>query len=71
MTRDKAIERWKEIAHAVLWAEEKIALEWDKRLKAAPKLSKDEQAKFIDEYMTAIATVVVSQTSDEELAKLE
>lgn len=71
MTRQEAIERWKSIAKTVFMAEETISKEWDERLHAAPSMTHEEQQQFIDEYMTAIATEIVSATSDEELAEIE
>ena len=70
MTRQEAIERWKELASTVFWAEEAISKDWDERLHAAPSMTREEQQQFADEYMTAIATEIVSRTSDEELAKI-
>ena len=71
MIRQEAIERWKSIAKTVFIAEEAISKEWDERLHAAPSMTNEEQHQFIDEYMTAIATEIVSATSDEELAEME
>ena len=71
MTREQAINRWKEIVETVFWAEEAIAKEWDERLRAAPTKSKEEQRKFVDEYCEAIATEIVSRTTDEELDKMD
>ena len=71
MTRQEAIERWKFIANSVFWAEEAISEECDERLLAAPSMTREEQQQFADEYMTAIATEIVSKTSDEELAAME
>lgn len=71
MTRQEAIERWKNIASTVFWAEEAIAQEWDERLHAAPSMTNEDQQQFADEYMTAIATEIVSKTTDEELASME
>jgi hypothetical protein len=71
MTRQEAISRWKDIAETVFWAEEAISEEWDERLHAAPSMTREEQQQFADEYMTAIATEIVSKTSDEELAAME
>lgn len=71
MTRQEAIERLKSIAKTVFMAEEVIRKEWDERLHAAPSMTHEEQQQFIDEYMTAIATEIVSATSDEELAEIE
>lgn len=71
MTRQEAIGRWKYIAKTVFWAEEAISEEWDERLHAAPSMTREEQQQFADEYMTAIATEIVSKTSDEELAAME
>ena len=71
MTRQEAINRWKDIVSTVFWAEEAIAKEWDAKLKAAPNMSKEEQQKFADGYFQAIATEIVSKTTDEELARWE
>lgn len=71
MTRQEAIERWKDIAKTVFMAEEAISKEWNERLHAALSMTNEEQQQFIDEYMTAIATEIVSATSDEELAEIE
>ncbi|MFW5600740.1 MAG: hypothetical protein ACOCOC_05845 [Prevotella sp.] len=71
MTRQEAIERWKSIAKTVFIAEEAISKEWNERLHAAPSMTNEEQHQFADEYMTAIATEIVSATSDEELAEME
>ena len=71
MTRQEAIERWAHICTTVFWAEEKISKEWHPRPKEAPNLSKEEQQKLADEYCHAIATEIVSGTTDEELAKMK
>jgi len=71
MTREEAIERLTDIASTVFWAEQRIAKEWHERLKAAPNLSKEEQHQLAQAYCRAIATEVVSKTTDEELVRLE
>lgn len=71
MTRQEVIEGWKDIAKTVFFAEEAISKEWNERLHAALPMTNEEQQQFIDEYMTAIATEIVSATSDEELAEVE
>lgn len=70
MTRQEAIDHWKTLAETVFWAEEAISKEWDERLHSTPSMTREEQQQFADEYMTAIATEIVSRTSDEELAKI-
>ena len=70
LTRTEAIQRWKDVANAVFWAEEAIAKEWNERLHAAPSMTSDEKQKFSDEYMTAIATEIVSHTTDEQLKEM-
>ena len=70
MTREQAINRWKDVVSTVFWAEESISAEWDARLKAAPNMTHEEQMKFADEYCTALATEIISRTSDEELAAI-
>ena len=71
MTRQEAINRWKDIVETVFWAEEAIAKEWDARLKAAPSMSREEQRQFVDGYCEAIATEILSRTSDDELEAIE
>lgn len=71
MTRQEAINRWKDIVSTVFWAEEAIAKEWDAKLKAAPNMNKEEQQQFADGYCEAIAKEIVSRSTDEELEKLE
>ena len=71
MTRQEAINRWKDLAETVFWAEEAISEEWNERLHAAPSMTHEERQQFADEYMTAIATEIVSHTSDEQLAAME
>ena len=45
MTRQEAIERWKNIASTVFWAEEAISKEWNERLHAAPAMTHEEQQR--------------------------
>lgn len=71
MTREEAINRWADITEAVFWAEERIAMEWDAKLKEAVNKPKDEQYALSKEYCRAVATEIVSKISDEELAELE
>ena len=71
MTREEAINRWADITEAVFWAEERIALEWDAKLKEAVNKPKDEQYTLSKEYCRAVATEIVSKTIDEELEELE
>ena len=71
MTRQEAIERWKDIAETVFWAEEAIGEEWNDRLHAASSMTSEEKQKFAQEYLTAIATEIVSRTTDEQLAAME
>lgn len=71
MTREEAIERWKDIASTVFWAEDNISGEWDERLKSAHTMTKEEQHQVADDYCRAIAAEIVSKTTDEELARWE
>ena len=71
MTRQEAIERWKDIVSTVFWAEEAVAKEWDVKLREAPGMTKEQQHQLADQYCKAIATEIVSKTTDEELAKWE
>lgn len=68
MTRNEAIEHWKDIAKAVFAAENAVIDQWQQRLKAAKKMTNEEQIKVLDEYLTAVATEIVSKTSDEQLS---
>lgn len=71
MTREEAIKRWSDIAETVFWAEDRIAKEWDERLRAAPGMTKEEQHQLAEAYCRAIAVEVTKATSDEELAMIE
>ena len=71
MTREEAINRWSDIAETVFWAEERIAQEWDEKLRAAPGMTKEEQHQLAREYCRAIAVEITKATSDEELAAME
>lgn len=70
MTREQAINRWKEIVSVVFWAEEAIAQEWDEKLRAAPGMTPTEQQIFADSYCEAIAKEIISRTPDEELQNM-
>jgi len=69
MTREEAIDRWADISEAVFWAEERISKDWYERLKAAPTMTKEDQHQLAKDYCRAIATEIVSHTTDEELAQ--
>lgn len=71
MTREKAIERWTEIAETVFTAENRIANEWNRRVMAAVILPPDQQAQFVKEYCRAIAEEITSHTSDEDFALMD
>ena len=71
MTREQAIERWSNIAETVFWAEERIAKEWDERLRAAPTMTREEQHQLAHDYCRAIAVEITNGTSDEQLAEME
>ena len=71
MTREEAVSRWADIVETVFWAEERIAKEWNAKLKEATTKPKDEQHTIAKEYCHAVAVEIVSRTSDEELAELE
>lgn len=71
MTREQAIERWAQICNTVFWAEERIAKEWDAKLREAPNLNKKEQHELAEAYCRAIAVEITKNTPDEELAKME
>lgn len=67
MTRQQVIERWRDIAKTIFTAEENIAKEWNEKLHAAVSLSPAEQVQFVNDYCEAVATEIVSATSDEIL----
>lgn len=71
MTRQEAIDRWKGIAETVFCAEAAIAKEWNKRLRDAAKLPEQQRRELANAYVEAIATEIVSKTTDEELASME
>lgn len=71
MTREEAINRWSDIAETVFWAEERIAKQWDSVLRSAKSMTKEGRHELGREYCRAIATEIVSLTSDEELAAME
>ena len=71
MTRQEAIERWKNIASTVFWAENNISEAWDARLRAAPGMTKEEQHELAQAYCRAIAVEITKNTSDEQLAEME
>lgn len=71
MTREQAINRWAEIAETVFWAEERIAKEWDGKLKAMVGRPPEECAAFANEYCRAIAVEITNATSDEEFAAMQ
>lgn len=71
MTRKEAIKRWKPIVQVVLSVENDLIDEWLLRLKDARNKSSKEQIRLIDKYLAAIATEIVSRTSDEELKEMD
>ena len=70
MTRQQAIDRWRAIIPAVFRAEDKLQGQWRDRLSAAKEMPPGERTRLAEEYVTALATEIVSQTTDEELTKL-
>lgn len=70
LTRNEAIKRWKDVANAVLWAQEAISKEWNERLRVVPFMAHEKQLQFADEYLTAIATEIVNHTTDEQLKEM-
>ena len=67
MTRNEAIEHWKPIIKAVFVAEESISDAWQQKLKEAANLSPDEQIRFLDTYLSAVAEEILKATTDDEL----
>lgn len=71
MERQEAIKRWTDIANTIFWAEERIAKEWDAKLRKAPSMTKEEQHELAQAYCHAIAVEITKDTPDEELAEME
>ena len=74
MTRQEAIEHWaKEIIPAVFAADlvfQQKHPEWRLRLESTKVADYETRCKVADEYTRAIAEIIVSHTSDEELAEM-
>ena len=70
MTRQEAIDRWTDIAMAVFTAEDRISKEWHEKLQEATSLPSEQQSAVADEYCKAVATEIVNNTSEEQLAKM-
>lgn len=71
MTRQQAIDRWRAIIPAVFRAENILQGQWRDRLLAAKEMPSDERIRLAEEYVTALATEIVSQTTEEELKNIE
>jgi hemerythrin superfamily protein len=70
MTRKEYIDHFMAVVNAVHLAEEKLRPEWEERLSEMPHLTDKEQNERAMSYIRAVATEVVSGTSDEELANM-
>lgn len=70
MTRQEAIGHWKDIAMAVFHAEDKLKDVWLPQLREAKHMSKEEREHIADRYLEAVATEIVSETTDKELEEL-
>lgn len=70
MTRQEAINHWAAIVRTVFAAEDNIMKDWHARLKAARNKSKEEQQQISDKYCEAVATEIISRTTDDELANM-
>jgi len=70
MTRQQAIDRWKDVIRSVFAAEDKLSAQWHERLSATKEMPPEERRKLADEYLTAIANEILSKTSDEELENM-
>lgn len=58
--RKELIERWKQIASAVFWAENNIIADWRPRLESATKENSKEVA---DAYLEAIAKEIIDNSN--------
>lgn len=65
------IERWKTIVNTVFYAESKLREVWFPQLEEAQTMNEKERAHIADRYLEAIATEIVSGTSDEDLAEMD
>ena len=74
MTRQEAIDRWAEfIVPSVFRAETELLQahpEWKIRLEATKDADYETVRKVSTDYARAIAEIIVSRTSDEELAEM-
>lgn len=70
MTRKEAIKKWKDIVCSVFYAESKLFEKWNPQLRDARNMNGQERAQMADRYLEAIATEIVSGTSDEELERM-
>lgn len=72
MIRNEYIEHWADIIRTVFTAESNIKNRdaWVQRLREARNLPEDQRMKVCNEYVRALATEIVSKTSDEELEEL-
>lgn len=70
MTREEHIDHLMAVVIAVHIAEEKLRPEWEERLSEMSNLTDKEQNERAMSYIRAVATEVVSGTSDEELANM-
>ena len=70
MTRKEKIDHFMSVVIAVHIAEEKLRPEWKERLSEMSNLTDKEQNERAMSYIRAVATEVVSGTSDEELENM-
>ena len=71
-TKSEYIEHWADIIRTVFEAEGNIKNRdaWVQRLREARNLPDDQRLKVYDEYVMALATEIVSKTTDEEMNEL-
>lgn len=71
-TRNEYIENWADIIRTVFAAEGNLKNRdaWVQRLRYARNLPEEDKQRVCDDYVMALATEIVSRTSDEELEEL-
>lgn len=70
MTRQESIKQWKNIVTAVVHASAKLKDVWEPQFRDAQQMNEQERAHIADRYLEAVATEIVSESTNEELAEL-
>ena len=70
MTRQESIKSWKNIVRAVFHASGKLKDVWLPQFQEAQNMNEKERAHITDRYIEAVATEILSETTDKELSEL-